>query len=287
MTNSSGRIRSYRFQEEYEAFIALARTLEMHGSTYYLIGGQARDLLLYEQNRYPPSVTPDIDFAVMVEDLMGWKTLIEDLVAAGFIRTRLEYRLQWPGTRTEIDLLPFGGIAEGDILSFPGANFEISVAGFVEVSQQLHRISLVEDGSLSIPIAPFHGIFLLKLISWSDRPEHRHKDLGDLRLILWSYWDFVEMEVFDYHLDIFELGIPENEWGSRVLGRNIGTLLRSSPALLRRIRSLLDGAVNDPTHKHPLLLGLVRHTLDGEDTIEDVQGQLAQALNGISDSVSD
>ena len=284
MGNIFGQPNPYRFREEHEAFRALLSVLDKQQRVYYLIGGQARDLFLSQKNLSPPAVTRDIDFAVMVEDVPEWNLLISELAGEGFQTTNLPYRLIWPRTKTMIDLLPFGGIADGDNIRFPKEDIEMSVAGFSEVSERLERVAVIDDGSLSIPIAPFHGIFLLKLISWSDRPEIRLKDLGDMRLMLWHYWDFVEFEAYDFHLDIFDSSIPDTTgWGARILGRHIGETIGGSPALLMRIAALIGQAIRDVDPPSPLLSGLIRRKFDDEDTIEDVQGLLSQVLLGIKD----
>jgi predicted nucleotidyltransferase len=275
---------NYPFQQHYEAFKTLIETFEASGIHHYLIGGQARDLLLSQKDIKPISVTPDIDFAVMVQDFGQFEGLRTALFGAGFERTKLPYRLLWPSSRTMIDLLPFGEIAADDVVHFPPPGFDISVLGFHEIGSHLERYYIDEGRTLSIPIAPLHGIFLLKVISWDDRPEIRGKDLKDLKQILAHYWTFYQEEAYDDHLDIFDLEIePLEGWGARILGRHLAAPLSKSIALKQRVVDILVKQVVMVDPPGPMLLCFALENEDGDRSIVYAIGLLQQVLLGIED----
>ena len=72
-----------------EAFRALITTFELKGLLYYLIGGQARDLLLSKRDITPAALTRDIDFAIMVQDFGQFVGLRIALREVGFEDTGL------------------------------------------------------------------------------------------------------------------------------------------------------------------------------------------------------
>ncbi len=274
----------YPFQQHYAAFKALIETFEASGVHHYLIGGQARDLLLSQKNIKPISVTPDIDFAVMVQDFGQFNGLRKALFGVGFEQTKLPYRLLWPSTRTMIDLLPFGEIANEDVVHFPPPEFDLSVLGFHEISDQLQRYYIDEKRTLSIPIAPLHGIFLLKVISWDDRPEIRGKDLRDLQQILENYWGFYENEAYDEHWDIFEIEVENIEaYGARILGRHLARPLSKSNTLKSRVVGILQKQTDQVDPPSPMLLCFARENWEGDKNITFSKEMLDQVLLGIED----
>lgn len=275
---------NYPFGRHIEVFQALTKSFAARGINYYMIGGQARDLLLSQKNIRPISVTTDIDFAIMIYDLGQFAELKEELYAIGFEATRFPYRIRWKKTNTLIDLLPFGSITTAEKVQFEKEAINLSVAGFADLLGALEHCFLDEAQTLSIPIAPLHGIFLLKIISWDDRPEVRQKDLDDLHQILTHYWDFYMEEAYDQHPDIFGHDINNIEgYGARILGRHIANTLSKSPELKTRITGILQrqaALVNPPG---PMLLRFARETWDGEKTIEYSQELLDQVLLGLEE----
>ena len=287
MTSISAK-NDYPFRHHKKAFQTLIEIFEKHSVVYFLIGGQARDLLLSQRDIHSPALTRDIDFAVMVQDFGQFSAIHAELLSAGFEKTSLSYRILWTESRTMIDLLPFGGIADKDVVHFPPTAFDLSVMGFLEIVEDLERHFIDREETVSIPIAPLHGIFLLKVISWDDRPEMRGKDLGDLGLILNHYWDFFEDEGYDRHLDVFDLKVVHYEaYGARILGRHLAKPLLKSSDLRARFLRILNkqaGMVDPPG---PMLLRFSRETWDGERNIAYGKELLDQLLLGIGDMMSD
>lgn len=275
---------NYPFQDHVEAFRVLIATFQARGILHYLIGGQARDLLLSKRDITPMALTRDIDFAIMVQDFGQFEGLRMALREVGFEETGLGYRMIWPKSRTMVDLLPFGEISMDDMVHFPPPAFDLSVLGFRELMNELDTCFIDQAQTLSMPIAPLHGIFLLKVISWDDRPEVRGKDLNDLRQILSHYWDFFQDEAYTHHFDIFEVDVESVEgWGARILGRHLGHPLSRSEVLRQRVVGVLAKQVSLVDPPGPMLVRFARESDEGDRNIFYAKELLEQVLLGIDD----
>ncbi len=274
---------NYPFQHHTEAFRVLMAVFDTFGLPYFLIGGQARDLLLSRMEIPAYAFTRDIDFAVMVADLGKYEQLRAQLLVSGFEPTKTaQYRLVWSASHTEIDLIPFGGLAPEGVVSFPPPGLEVSVRGLKEVLPALEFVEIDPPDSIRMPVAPLHGIFLLKLIAWSERPDHRMKDLDDMERIIYHYWDFCEREVFDteLHMDLFDLEGEDSDtkvWGARVLGRHLAKLLSGSPKLHEEVMGVLSHQAATHTKVGPLLLKFSR-SLESDDRDIDLGKRLLDHL---------
>lgn len=261
---------NYPFQHHTEAFRVLIAVFDTFGLPYFLIGGQARDLLLSRMQIPTYAYTKDIDFAVMVQDMGQFEQLRDRLLASGFEPTRVaQYRLVWATSHTVIDVMPFGGLASGEIVRFPPPGFDLSVRGMREILPSLELVPIDADETICIPVAPLHGIFLLKVIAWSERPDHRMKDLDDMERIIHHYWDFCEREVLDteLHLDLFEFEGDDADiqvWGARVLGRHLAKLLSGSPSLHQAVVDVLAQQADTRKKVGPLLMRF-SHSLENDN----------------------
>ena len=204
MSDTYKNLKNYAFTEHVEAFKVLTEVFKSFSVQYYLIGAQARDVYFYQQGIKPNRGTRDIDFAVMMQNMTQYNELKEALNKKGFENTKDPFRLNWSLGETVIDLLPFGQIEEDYTVNFDERDIELSVLGYSELNKELQNFYLDEDQSISIPVTPLHGIFLLKLLSWDDTKPNRDKDLKDLSQILNNYWAFIEDEAYKNHLDLFD-----------------------------------------------------------------------------------
>ena len=222
MSNIYKNIRNYAFGQHPEAFNVLKEVFELFSIRYFLIGAQAKDVHFYQKGIKPSRGTRDIDFAVMVRDLNQYKLLLEALQEKGFEKTKDLYRLNWKAGETVIDILPFGQIEQNYTVNFDERDVGLSVLGYSELSDDLQNFFIDEQQSISVPVPPLHGIFLLKLLSWNDKKPDREKDLIDLNQILSHYWDFIEEEVYEKHLDLFDNnGFTKEMAAANVLGRHL------------------------------------------------------------------
>src|SRR5215469_340066 len=132
-----------------------------------VVGATARDLLLFHVFGIPITpATANVDFPIAVDSWERFRQLRTALNASGeFREEKLEHRLYHLRTVEEIpvDLIPFGGVAEGDVIHWPPAReTAMTVAGFDDALR-----AAVND-TLIIPVAYLAGIAILKLLAWSD-----------------------------------------------------------------------------------------------------------------------
>jgi len=195
----------------------------------------------------------------------------------GFERTEIPHRLIFRDTDTVIDLLPFGQIEEDSTVRFIDREVEISVIGFKEVSGSVTEIE-IED--TSIKVSPMAGIFILKLISWTEKPE-RTKDFEDIQFILNNYFELYQDRFYAEHLDCID-EIPSEYFqliaGARLLGRDMNPILARSRKLEAQIINIIDN------HLKGRLGAFKGHSIDFNPTLEE---QVLQHINkGISESIS-
>ena len=106
---------------------------------YIVVGATARDLLLFHVFGIPVTrATADVDFAVAMDSWERFRELRGALLTSGHFREgKMEHRvyLQAPSVKDEIpvDLIPFGGVAEDDVIHWPPhleqADYDIEFAG--------------------------------------------------------------------------------------------------------------------------------------------------------------
>lgn len=99
--------------------------------------------------------------------------------------------------RYELDIVPFGGVAEGDdnIYWPPEGETAMSVKGFDEIFA--HALCLNVDNEFDIQVASLVGLAVLKLFAWQDRKHTTSKDAEDLFFILEHYY----MSHLDTHVE--------------------------------------------------------------------------------------
>lgn len=211
-----------------------------NGVSCYLIGAQARDINLLESGIRPSRGTMDIDFAIMLPDMMTYEKIVEDLLSAGFRKTKMPHRIIHDDTDTVVDLLPFGEIEEKGSVKFTEREVELSVLGFREVNEIVQDV--VIEGT-TLRVTPMEGIFILKLISWNDKPEERLKDLDDLQFILRNYFELHQDRFYADHLDCLD-EIPEEDFelgaGARLIGRDMASVLQLSDSLRNSVLNIID-----------------------------------------------
>lgn len=280
MSDTFKNINDYALQEHAEAFKALLNVFAEFGLRFFLIGAQARDVHFMQKEFKPNRGTRDIDFAVMVESIDQYNDLCKGLLSNGFEETKDSYRLKWTATDTVIDLLPYGGIQNGDYVSLDGGKVELSVLGFQEIEDELEDYVIEEIDSVSIPVPPLHGIFLLKLLSWHDKKPGREKDLQDIDQILRKYWEFVEDEAYEKHQDLFDDEFEMEMAAARILGRNLRVTLSKSKFLKEKVLNIFQEqseALDDG--------GSMIHKLAGysDQPVSYLKKKLEEILKGIND----
>ena len=243
MSTSHKSFKIYSFSQHTEVYQILERVFASHGISYYLIGANARDVALYKAGAKPSRATADIDFAVMVPDHASFEALKKEIKQHGFEDTKgqMPYRLFHVKSNTVIDLLPYGLIAQDDTVSFTEKQIALSTVGMTEVASATEVFEHPEG--YSIPVSPSHGLVILKLIAWSEKPS-RTKDLGDIAALLEAAWPLYEPELFvedSAYADLFDAeNFDISNAAAQVMGRKMQEVLQLNAALRINILNMFE-----------------------------------------------
>lgn len=234
-------LKKIRLEGLKEVFDSLERAFKKFDIDFYLVGAFARDIWLTHLNGIAERrATRDIDFAIFIAKENQFEQLKEYLLSEeGFSDTKANgFRLVYQ-SRIQIDLMPFGAIANEDYtVTFSGLGLTtISTQGFKEVVEASEEITFDRDKKFKVCTLP--GIAILKLIAWEDRPEIRVKDPQDLALIIEHYFEITSEDIYENHHDLFEDDSDLKLIAARVLGRHIYTILKKSELLKNRVINLL------------------------------------------------
>lgn len=211
---------------------------------YYLIGASAISLELLKDGIKPSRGTKDIDFAIMISSIKEFETIVEKLGSYGFNKVEAPWSLYNDKFNIVIDLLPFGEIEERFTVNFNERYTDLHVLGFSEVLQEPETVQ-IEEKFVQIP--SLAGMVILKLIAWSDRPEERDSDLGDILRIIEHYFDLNFDEIVEHHNDTFpEVDkLDKLKIAARVLGRKASKFLNESDTINQRIlKTINDNVIN-------------------------------------------
>jgi predicted nucleotidyltransferase len=205
---------------------------------YIVVGATARDLLLYHVYGIPASrATRDVDFAMAVESWDKFQTLRAALLATGeFAPSPVEHRLffQTPQGTTDIpiDLIPFGGVAENDMIAWPPHRDTLmTVAGFEDAMASCVQVAVARD--VAIPVVSLAALSVLKVIAWADR-RTSDKDALDLYRVISTYADAGNLDrLYDSAPGLLENFGYDLELAGAALAGVDGRQLSSAPALAR------------------------------------------------------
>lgn len=156
---------------------------------YVVVGATARDLLLFHVFGIPASrATQDVDFAISVESWDKFHRMRNALLTTEeSIPGKVEHRLYFKETAIPIDLIPFGGVAEGDTIAWPPAKDTVmTVAGFEDAMAA--SIQLQVSPTLTVPVVSLASLAILKIFAWEDR-KTTDKDAVDLYRVISTYAD--------------------------------------------------------------------------------------------------
>lgn len=282
MSTSQQNFKAYSFAHHAEVYQILEIVFASYGISYYLIGANARDVALYKAGAKPTRGTADIDFAVMVPDHASFEALKTALKQQGFEDTKrqMPYRLFHTKSKTVIDLLPYGQIAQDYTVSFTERQVELSTVGMTEVASATEVFE--HPQGFSIPVSPSHGLVILKLIAWSEKPA-RTKDLGDIAALLETAWPLYEPELFmedSAHADLFDAEDFETSTAAaQVMGRKMQEVLQLNDALRTDILALFDTELTNETG--PISIAIAK-AMDRD--IAFAQGILNAIRKGITEN---
>nr|MCU0355111.1 nucleotidyl transferase AbiEii/AbiGii toxin family protein [Cytophagales bacterium] len=215
---------------------SLERGFSRFGIDYYLIGAVAREVWMRGlKDITPRRATSDIDFGVLIKDSDHFDELKTYLVEIeGFTGYRENaFVLIAPGGR-QIDILPFGEIEKEGKVTVKGTGMTtLLVDGMKEVYEEGIPEVTFED-KITFKVCTLPGIVLLKLIAWDDRPEMRRNDLTDIADILFHFFSIYDEMIWSEHNDLFGDERELETISARVLGREMGKILRRNENLKQR-----------------------------------------------------
>ena len=207
----------------YETLKALYEGMEALGLPLYIMGGTARDFSRAILGTDKPArVTTDLDVAIAIRDWSVFDKISEELERRQFKKGRGKQNFIYcgfgNGVEFEVDAVPFGGVAENEVVGWPPDNEpQMSVKCFDDVMREADSV-LVND-EFSVKMAPLSGQFLIKLDAWNDRHLKTDKDAYDMMFIMSNfYMAFITRKVPCPK----EVEVPEDDslfeptvWGAR------------------------------------------------------------------------
>jgi predicted nucleotidyltransferase len=206
---------------------------------YVVVGATARDLLLFHIFGIPVSrATLDVDFAIAVESWDKFHRMRNALLATKeFVPSKVEHRLYFNETDIPIDLIPFGGVAEDDMIAWPPArNTMMTVAGFEDAMAASVQVQV--SPTLTVPVVSLAALAILKIFAWQDR-KTTDKDALDLYRVMSTYADAGnEDRLYDPDSPYMEKFNYDPEFAGAALAGEDSRML-SSAATITKLRTLV------------------------------------------------
>lgn len=228
-----------------ESFDCIDEIMQELNVPYYLIGASAIALEMLKKGIKPSRGTKDIDFAVMISSMSEYESISSALESRGFNKVSAPWTFYSDTYNVVIDLLPFGEIEEYFTANFNERRIDLHVLGFKEVMEEAVQVN-IEEKIAHIPSLP--GMVILKLISWSDRPEERENDLSDILKIIQHYYTLAWNEIVEHHHDTLDMEPFDQQLiAAEVLGRESKLYLEKSKAISKKVLQVLAANLHDST----------------------------------------
>ena len=207
-----------------EAMEALVRVVETRGLQVLLIGALAREIVFDQLNEGRPyRATWVVVVSVRVSDWDEYHNLIDALVEVGFTREG-EHKLRY-SDGTELDLLPYGGVAdENNAVPWMGGDRVMSVDGFEAAAAhgEMRDVSGVQ-----IRVANLPSLIALKFFALRDRiRDLGATDLLDLTYILTNASSALGDRIYEDLEPDLQVELGYQELGPRLLGRDVATTVK-------------------------------------------------------------
>ena len=205
-----------------ETLQVLAGSYRQLGAEVFVVGAAARDIALRLLDvTNAPRRTMDLDVAVMLQEWNQYERLTSILLQNHFEKAREKQRFYYLGSngriRFEVDIVPFGAIAEEDQVAWPPEGSPVmSVRCFEDVMRAADKVTV--DGAFAFRLASLSGQFLIKLDTWNDRRMKTKKDAVDMAFLLQNVYvayalahDGLPPEV-DTNTEQFDVIVAGAEW---------------------------------------------------------------------------
>jgi len=226
-----------------EALAAVVRTAEAHQLPVLLIGATARGIVfdrIFDGSPY--RATRDVDFGVRVPSWNAYSELLEALVATeGFTRIG-PHKLRHPDG-TEIDLVPFGGVADADgNVEWQDGDRVMSVHGF-DAARAHHETH--ELAGVRVDVVNLGGLLILKLYALRDRLHQAGAtDLRDIDYVLRNASHVLRDRVFDELPPEVLIELDYAELGPRLLALDVARMTEA--AEVARLIAIIDECLLTP-----------------------------------------
>ncbi len=285
MSNTSLDLSNKLPPEQVNIIRQVLRAAESQGLGLFIVGAEARDLLLqYVYDLPVHRATNDIDFGVIVESWDEFTKLRDDLIVDKKFQP---HRTMWQRLVHEsgllIDLVPFGNLEQvsGRISWPPDFSIVMSTVGFREAYDNSIEVRVADD--LIVNVASLAGLALMKIAAWHERRFER--DAQDLGLIMRHYLAAGnEDRIYSEQGDCFDLLDEEFDYeraSARILGRDVGRLLTDTS------RPILQQALSreaDQRGLDVLATVIIRSTVGYYADHDVAMALLAELRTGISES---
>jgi len=167
----------------------VAAVARQRSTPFMLVGAYARELHFF--NVHGVEVvrkTGDVDISIQVRDwdaYNGFSAILQH--DYGYRPKTADHpeKLIHEALRQELDLLPFGEIAEDGQVKWPSDNSPWSVVGYNDAfaTALTFRLESCEE----IAVASIPALVALKIVALHDRPDNRRKDATDIAFIVANY----------------------------------------------------------------------------------------------------
>lgn len=260
---------------------ALERGFQKFGIDYYLIGAVAREVWMRGLNDITPRrATSDIDFGVLLKDSDHFDELKNYLIQTeGFSSSRENAFVLIAPNGRQIDILPFGEIEKEGKVPVKGTGMtSLNFHGMKEIyAEGLPEVTF--EDKITFKVCTLPGVVLLKFVAWDDRPEIRREDLTDIADIIYHFFTIYDEMIWSEHSDLFGDDKSLERISARVLGREMGKILRRNNDLIERMLGILTSNGNGKAEQISVIIAgtLGRST----DEITSLLNELVTGINEI------
>ena len=217
----------------FETLKALYGGFAALGLPLYIVGGTARDFSrAILDTEKPARTTTDLDVAIAIRDWHVFDEITSELESRQFRKGRDKQKFIYYGLggniECEVDVVPFGEVAENEIVGWPpDSNPQMSVKCFEDVMGEADIVTV--NGEFCVFMAPLSGQFLIKLDAWNDRHIKTDKDAYDMLFIMSNFYiAFITRKVPCPK----EVEVPEDDslfdttvWGARWIACELSRFL--------------------------------------------------------------
>lgn len=259
----------------------LSKYFSDEGIHFYVIGATARDIIMQINNERSSRATHDLDIAIAISDWNEFKKVEEGIInIEGFTKDKHQKQRFLYENTFDLDIVPFGDVLAQDDKIFwpPDKEVAMSVLGFKEVQNTTKKVSI--DNKLSIEIASLDGIFLLKLVAWSERYLKGNKDADDIAFIFKNYLMINEDSAVENHYDLYQReDFDVTTTGARLIGRDLDKLLTEHQETKKKILGIINNQIK-LEEESPLINQILdTHRSIDFETAMNCLTQLAKGLN--------